>query len=72
MSAQMKGILSATIVLIVFLALLPTIVASVATAAGTTGLSASKIGIVNLIPLVVVAGGIFLATKIAWDKFGGN
>jgi uncharacterized membrane protein len=72
MSAQMKGILSATIVLIVFLALLPTIVTSVATAAATAGLSASAIAIVNLIPLVVVAGGIFLATKIAWDKFGGG
>ena len=63
-----KGILSAVIVLVIFLALLPTIVESVVDAAGTTGLSTSAASIINLIPLVVAAGGIGLAGWLAYDK----
>jgi hypothetical protein len=66
-----KGILSAVIVLVIFLALLPTIVDSVVAAAGTTGLSTSAASIINLIPLVVAAGGIGLAGWLAYDKIKG-
>tara|TARA_Y100000817_G_scaffold67420_1_gene51096 strand:- start:2303 stop:2530 length:228 start_codon:yes stop_codon:yes gene_type:complete len=71
MTDSTKGILSAVIVLVIFLALLPTIVGSVVTAAATTGLSTSAASIINLIPLVVAAGGIGLAGWLAYDKMKG-
>jgi len=53
------------IVLVVFLALMPTIISSTATAVATSGADTATISILNLIPLMAAVGGIAISGTIA-------
>ena len=67
-----QGIIMAVVVLVAFLAVLPTIISSTVTAAGTTGIDSATTSIVNLLPLVTAVGGIGVAGLIAFQAIRGS
>ena len=69
---RVQGIIMAVVVLVAFLAVLPTIISSTVTASGTTGIDAATVSIVNLIPLVTAVGGIGVAGLIAFQAIRGG
>ena len=70
--SKIQGIIMAVVVLVAFLAVLPTIISSTVTAAETTGIDAATTSIVNLIPLVASVGGIGVAGLIAFQAIRQN
>ncbi len=62
----------AVVVLVAFLAILPTIISSTVTASATTGIDAATSSIVDLIPLVAAVGGIGVAGLVAFQAAKGG
>ena len=63
---RIQGIIGAVVVLVAFLAILPTVISSTVTAGATTGIDSATKSIVDLIPLVAVGGGIRVAGLISF------
>ncbi len=70
--SRIQGIIGAVVVLVAFLAILPTIISSTVTAGATTGIGAAEKSIVELIPLVATTGGIAISGLIAFAAVKGN
>jgi hypothetical protein len=64
---RIQSIILAVVVLVAFLAVLPTIISSTVTASGTTGIDTATSSIIDLIPLVASVGGIAVAGMIAYQ-----
>ena len=69
---RIQGIIGAVVVLVAFLAILPTVISSTVTAGATTGIDSPTKSIVDLIPLVAVVGGIGVAGLIALSAVRGS
>ncbi len=69
---KITAIIGSVVVLVAFLAILPTIVSSTVTAGATTGIDSATKSIVDLIPLVAVVGGIGVAGLIAVSAVRGK
>tara|TARA_B100000945_G_C20009342_1_gene424733 strand:- start:146 stop:367 length:222 start_codon:yes stop_codon:yes gene_type:complete len=69
---KIQGIIGAVVVLVAFLAILPTVISSTVTAGATTGIDSATKSIVDLIPLVSVVGGIGVASLIAFAAVKGK
>ena len=65
-TSKIQAIILSVVVLVAFLAELPTIISSTVTAAGTPGIDTATAAIINLIPLVASVGGIAVAGIIAY------
>ena len=63
--SKVQAVIMAAVVLVAFLAILPTVITSTATAVATTGIDTPTTSILNLVPLVAVVGGIAAAGLIA-------
>jgi hypothetical protein len=64
--SRIQEIILAVVVLVAFLAVLPTIISSTVTASATTGIDTATSSIIDLIPLVASVGGIAVAGLIAF------
>lgn len=68
---KVQAVILAAVVLVAFLAIMPTVVSSTATAVGTTGIDTPTTSILNLVPLVAAVGGIAAAGLIAISAMRG-
>ena len=69
---KITAIIGSVVVLVAFLAILPTVISSTVTAGATTGIDSATKSIVDLIPLVAVVGGIGVAGLIAISAVRGS
>ncbi len=69
---KITAIIGSVVVLVAFLAILPTIISSTVTAGASTGIDSATKSIVDLIPLVAVVGGIGVAGLIAVSAVRGK
>ena len=70
--SKVQAVILAAVVLVAFLAVLPTIITSTATAVATTGIDTPTTSILNLVPMVAAVGGIAAAGLIAMSAMRGS
>lgn len=62
-------LIGAVVLLVIFYTLLPTIIDSIVTAQGATGISTAASNILDIAQLVVAAGGIAITGFVIFDEF---
>lgn len=72
MDAQNRTIVGRVVLLVIFLALLPTIISSIVTAQGTTGIDTSASSMLDIFQLLVVVGGISLTSLAVVNAVRGK
>lgn len=71
MTDKIKGLIMHLVVVLIFLILIPIYIGAVTTAAATTGISAFTgfSDILNLVPLLILVGGLGLVTYDAYKSW---
>ncbi len=69
---KIMGVILAAVILVAFMAIMPTIITSTETAAAATGIDTATASIVDLIPLVAAVGGIAAAGLVAISALKGS
>lgn len=69
---KIMGVILAAVILVAFMAIMPTIITSTTTAAAATGIDTATGSIVDLIPLVAAVGGIAAAGLVAVSALRGG
>ena len=69
---KIMGVILAAVILVAFMAIMPTILTSTTTAGATTGIDTATKSIVDLIPLVAAVGGIAAAGLVAVSALRGG
>lgn len=69
---KIQGVILSAVVLVAFLAVMPTVIVSTATVVSTSGIDTPTTSIMNLIPMVAAVGGIAAAGLIAISAMRGK
>ncbi len=69
---KIMGVILAAVILVAFMAIMPTIITSTTTAGAATGIDTATASIVDLIPLVASVGGIAAAGLVAISALRGK